>query len=183
MCHLKYQLIRTTGHECLYLNCNRYVFQLLKLGFFFFFSKTRISGCSLTSGSTAMYSIAVLQGPGFCSFCGFPNSFMLLGVISQGHQKTYMKHRSFHWGCKSENRISKPVRNVCKIRIPIFWVKAWGNPLWLSGSILTTYRSFLLSFVIFVRQVKLLGIWILARRDVTISLWTALLISHWDERV
>ena len=115
-----------------------------------------------------MCSIVVLQILGFVTFLGFPIPPFPLGVISQDNQTTCLKHRLFHRGCKSENQISKPVRSVCKIRIPIFWVKAWGNPFWLSDSILTTHRSFLLSFVIFVRQVELLGIWILARRDVTI---------------
>lgn len=105
---------------------------------FFPFSRTRISCCSVSSSPTEMCSICGYAGPGFVAFVGFPIPQLLLGVIFQGNQTTCMKRSSFYRGYKSENQISKPIRSVCKIRMPIFWVKAWGNPLWLSDTILTT---------------------------------------------
>lgn len=183
MLHLKYLAGRKLGVDAFSKTVTNIIFNYLSWDFFFLSSKNRLSGCFMTTGPTVMCSTVVFQVLGFLTFVGFPIPPFLLGVISQDNQKTCLKHRLFHQGCKSENQISKPVRSVCKIRIPIFWVKAWGNPFWLSDTILTTHRSFLLSFVIFVRQVELLGIWILARRDVTIFFWIALLISRWDEGV
>lgn len=105
-------------------------------------------------------AIEVMQVLDFLAFVSFPVSPLLLSIIFQGNHKNGqgMKHCTSPKTCKSENWISKHIRGMCKIRIPIFWVKAWGSPLWISDTILTTQRSLLCSFVLFVRQMKLLGI-------------------------
>lgn len=105
---------------------------------FFFPPRNKISGCFVTPGPTVMCGISSYAGPEFVAFVGFSIPWLLLGVISQGNQTNCMKQCPFPRGYKSEKQISKPVKSVYKIRIPIFWVKAWGNPLWPSDIILTT---------------------------------------------